>query len=147
MLPERRHRLITILWRLVVWPVAVLAAAVVGFSAYAVLTLAPLAPWHSLELKEEFEARPAMASCGFWRLLALEGRLFDELRHAKVLQEPRPGRRDESSRFSPGSWVARLTRCPGGRCDSGDVYTAPYSRTFELVPAEGGAARPSRSTV
>ena len=101
MLPERRRRLITKLWRLVVLPVAVVAAAVVGFSAYAVLTLAPLAPWHSLELKEEFEAR----------------------------------REEQSSRFSPSSWVARLTGVPGDAA-SGDVYTAPYNRTFELVPAE-----------
>ena len=133
MLPERRRRLITILWRLVVLPVAVLAAAVVGFSAYAVLTLAPLAPWHSLELKEEFEARRD-GQLDFAGLLALEGRLFDELRHAKVLRSSDLAE-EQSSRFSPGSWVARLTGAPGDAA-SGDVYTAPYNRTFELVPAE-----------
>ena len=133
MLPERHRRLIKILWRLVVWPVAVLAAAVVGFSAYAVLTLAPLAPWHSLELKEEFEARRD-GQLDFAGLLALEGRLFDELRHAKVLRSSDLAE-ERSSRFSPDSWVARLTGAPGD-ADSGDVYTAPYNRTFELVPTE-----------
>ena len=133
MLPERRRRLITKLWRLVVWPVAVLAAAVVGFSAYAVLGLAPLAPWHSLELKEEFEARRD-AQLDFAGLLALEGRLFEELRRAKVLRSSDLAE-ERSSRFSPASWVARLTGAPGD-AGSGDVYTAPYNRSFELVPAE-----------
>ena len=127
------HRLIKILRRLVVWPAAVLAAAVVGFSAYAVLALAPLAPWHSLELKEEFEARRD-GQLDFAGLLALEGRLFDELRHAKVLRSSDLAE-ERSSRFSPASWVARLTGAPGD-AGSGDVYTAPYNRTFELVPAE-----------
>lgn len=43
--------------RAIVWPIVTLAAVVAGFSAYAVLALGPLAPWHSLELKEEFQAR------------------------------------------------------------------------------------------
>jgi hypothetical protein len=102
--PERRRRLIKILWRLVVLPVAVLVAAVVGFSAYAVLTFAPLAPWHSLELKEEFEARRD-GQLDFAGLLALEGRLFDELRRAKVLRSSDLAE-EQSSRFSPGSWIA-----------------------------------------
>src|SRR5580704_8800025 len=103
--PERRRRLMKILWRLVAWPVAVLAAAVVGFSAYAVLTLAPLASWHSLELKEEFEARRD-GQLDFAGLLALEERLFNELRHAKVLRSSDLAE-ERSSRFSPGSWIAR----------------------------------------
>ena len=111
MFPERRNRLIKILRSLVVWPAAVLAAAIVGFSAYAVLGLAPLAPWHSLELKEEFEARRD-AQLDFAGLLALEGRLFEELRHAKVLRSSDLAE-ERSSRFSPASWVARLTGAPG----------------------------------
>jgi alpha-beta hydrolase superfamily lysophospholipase len=133
MLPEPRRRLIRILRRLVVWPVAVLAAAVAGFSAYAVLALEPLAPWHSLELKEEFEARRD-AQLDFAGLLALEGRLFDELRHAKGLRSGNQAE-ERSSRFSPASWVARLTVGPGNP-DSDDVYSAPYNRTFELAPTQ-----------
>ena len=133
MFPERRNRLIKILRSLVVWPAAVLAAAVVGFSAYAVLGLAPLAPWHSLELKEEFEARRD-AQLDFAGLLALEGRLFEELRRAKVLRSSDLAE-ERSSRFSPASWVARLTGAPVDT-GSGDVYAAPYNRSFELVPAE-----------
>ncbi len=133
MFPERHNRLIKILRSLVVWPAAVLAAAVVGFSAYAVLGLAPLAPWHSLELKEEFEARRD-AQLDFAGLLALEGRLFEELRRAKVLRSSDLAE-ERSSRFSPASWVARLTGAPGD-AGSGDVYAAPYNRSFELVPAE-----------
>ena len=133
MFPERRNRLIKILISLAVWPAAVLAAAVVGFSAYAVLGLAPLAPWHSLDLKEEFEARRD-AQLDFAGLLALEGRLFEELRRAKVLRSSDLAE-ERSSRFSPASWVARLTGAPAD-ADSGEVYTAPYNRSFELVPAE-----------
>jgi alpha-beta hydrolase superfamily lysophospholipase len=133
MFPEPRRRLIRILRRLVIWPIAVLAAAVAGFSAYAVLALEPLAPWHSLELKEEFEAQRD-GRLDFAGLLALEGRLFDELRHAKLLRSGDPAE-ERSSRFSPASWVARLTGGPGNP-DSGDVYSAPYNRTFEFVPAE-----------
>jgi alpha-beta hydrolase superfamily lysophospholipase len=129
----RRRRLSTIVSRLVVWPVAVLVAVVVGFSAYAVLVLEPLAPWHALELKEEFKAE-RNAQLDFAGLLALEGRLFDELRRAKELRSGDPAE-ERSSRFSPASWIARLTGGPGNP-DSGDVYSAPYNRTFELVPTE-----------
>ena len=142
MLHRHRRRLIKVLWRLVVWPVAVLAAAVVGFSAYAVLTLAPLAPRHSLELKEEFEARRD-GQLDFAELLALEGRLFDELRHANVLRSSDTAA-ERSSRFSPDSWVARLT---GRNDDSGDVYTAPTTarswpacRRVALAGARDGAS-------
>jgi len=133
MFPESRHRLIRILRRLVVWPVAILTAAVVGFSAYAVLALEPLAPWHSLQLDQEFQAGRD-GQLDFSGLLALEGRLFDELSRAKALRnsDPALGR---SSRFSAGSWVARLTGAPRD-ASPGDVYSAPYNRTFELVPAE-----------
>ena len=133
MFPERRNGLIKILRSLFVWPAAVLAAAVVGFSAYAVLGLAPLAPWHSLDLKEEFEARRD-AQLDFAGLLALEGRLFEELRRAKVLRSSDLAE-ERSSRFSPASWVARLTGAPGD-AGPGDVYAAPYNRSFELVPDE-----------
>jgi alpha-beta hydrolase superfamily lysophospholipase len=133
MFRERRRRVTTIVRRLVVWPVAVLAAIVVGFSAYAVLALPPLAPWHSLELKEEFKAGRD-AHLDFAGLLALEGRQFDELRRAKVLRSGDPAE-ERSSRFSPASWIARLTGGPGNP-ESGDAYSAPYNRTFELVPAE-----------
>jgi len=133
MFRERRRRLTTIVWRLVVWPVAVVAAAVIGFSAYAVLALEPLAPWHSLVLTEEFKAERD-AHLDFAGLLALEGRLFDELRRAKVLRSGDQAE-ERSSRFSPVSWIARLTGGPINP-DSADVYSAPYNRTFELVPAE-----------
>lgn len=133
MFPESRHRLIRILRRLVVWPVAILTAAVVGFSAYAVLALEPLAPWHSLQLDQEFQAGRD-GQLDFSGLLALEGRLFDELRRAKALRNSDPAQ-GRSSRFSAGSWVAQLTGAPRDT-DPGDVYSAPYNRTFELVPAE-----------
>ena len=128
------HRLLGILRRVVVWTATLLAAAIAGFSAYAVLALAPLAPWHTLELKEEFQAQRD-AQLDFAGLLALETRLFDELRRAGVL---RSGDRaeEQSSRFSPASWIARLTGATGASGTSGDVSVAPYNRSFELVPTE-----------
>src|ERR1700751_567879 len=105
MFREHRCRLTTIAWRLVVWPAAVLVAVVVGFSAYAVLALEPLAPWHSLDLKEEFKEQRD-DHLDFAGLLALEGRLFDELRRAKELRSGDPAE-ERSSRFSPASWIAR----------------------------------------
>jgi alpha-beta hydrolase superfamily lysophospholipase len=131
------HRLIRILLRVVGGTAAVLAAAIAGFSAYAVLALAPLAPWHTLELKEEFQGQRD-AQLDFAGLLALETRLFDELRRATVLRSDDRAE-EQSSRFSPASWVARLTGAPDDS-GSGDVYAAPYNRTFELVPAERGGS-------
>lgn len=133
MFPEARRRLIRWLRRVILWPIAILAAVVAGFSAYAVLALEPLAPWHSLELKEEFHARRD-GELDFAGLLALERRLFDELRRAKALRSGDPAE-ERSSRFSPASWMARLTGAPRD-ADTGDVYSAPYNRTFELAPAE-----------
>lgn len=133
MFPHPHRRLIRILRRAILWPIAILAAVVAGFSAYAVLALEPLAPWHSLELKEEFQARRD-GQLDFDGLLALERRLFDELRRAKALRSGDPSQ-ERSSRFSPTSWIARLTGAPRD-ADTGEVYAAPYNRTFELVPPE-----------
>ncbi len=104
------HRLIRILLRVVGGTAALLAAAIAGFSAYAVLALAPLAPWHTLELKEEFQGQRD-AQLDFAGLLALETRLFDELRRATVL---RSGDRaeEQSSRFSPGQLGRPIDRRP-----------------------------------
>jgi alpha-beta hydrolase superfamily lysophospholipase len=131
---EPRRRLIGILRRLIVWPIVVLVAAVAGFSAYAVLALEPAMPWHSLKLTEEFQARRD-ARLDFAGLLELEGRLFEELRRAGSALRTGDPAEERSSRFSPASWVARLTGAPRTPV-SDDVYVAPYNRSFELVPAE-----------
>lgn len=131
--PEPRRRLARVLRRLVLWPIAMLAAVVAGFSAYAVLALEPLSPWHTLKLAAEFKAHRD-ANLDFAGLLALEKRLFDELRQAGALRSGDPAR-ERSSRFSPASWIARLAGGPANS-GSGDVYSAPYNRTFELVPTE-----------
>lgn len=133
MVPERCRRLTRVLRRLIIWPVAVLAAAVVGFSAYAVLALGPLAPWHTLDLRQEFRAARD-AHLDFAGLLALEGRLFEELRGAKELRSGDIAE-ERSSRFSPRSWIARLTGAANDGA-SDNIYVAPYNRTFELVPEE-----------
>jgi alpha-beta hydrolase superfamily lysophospholipase len=122
-----RNRAVRLALRVAFWIASVLAAAVVGFSAYAILALAPLQPWHRLTLTQEFDAR-RHASLDFAGLLALEKRLFDELRGSAILVR---GEADALSRYAPDGWGAHLA----GRGD-GPVQVAPYNRSFELAPGE-----------
>ena len=123
--------MLRLLRRVALWTAALAAAVVAGFTAYAVLALPPLAPWHSLRLAAEFQA-DRDAQLDFAGLLALEDRLFEELRRSNLLQNLEPAEA-RSSRFAPTSWVAELA---GAAPTAGGVYTAPYNRSFELVPAE-----------
>jgi hypothetical protein len=66
---------------------AVLATIVVVFAAQARLRLPDLQPWHRIELAEEFRAGRAGAPKAFPEYLALEQRLFAELRK-RVLDDP-----------------------------------------------------------
>jgi alpha-beta hydrolase superfamily lysophospholipase len=134
MFSRPRRRPLRILRHLIVWPLVAMIAAIAGFSAFATLALQPIEPWHALVLKEEFDARRD-GHLDFAGLLALEGRLFDELRNARALRIG-DAAEERSSRFSPASWIARLTRADGNAGNADDVYSAPYNRTFELVPAE-----------
>ena len=125
--------MLRLLRRVALWTAALAAAVVAGFTAYAVLALPPLAPWHSLRLAAEFQA-DRDAQLDFAGLLALEDRLFEELRRSNLLQNLEPAEA-RSSRFAPTSWVAELAGA-APTATAGGVYTAPYNRSFELVPAE-----------
>jgi alpha-beta hydrolase superfamily lysophospholipase len=102
---------------------AVLATIIIVFAAQARLRLPDLQPWHRIELAEEFRAGRADAPKTFAEYLALEGRLFAELRK-RVLDDPAAADRGPLSRYNPASVPARL------------ALGSSYNRSYELVPQE-----------
>ena len=102
---------------------AVLATIVVVFAVQARLRLPDLQPWHRIELAEEFHAGRAGAPKTFPEYLALEERLFAELRK-RVLDDPAVADRALVGRYNPASVPAQLAL--GGR----------HNRSYELVPPE-----------
>jgi len=102
---------------------AVLATIVVVFAVQARLRLPDLQPWHRIELAEEFHSGRAGAPKTFPEYLALEERLFAELRK-RVLDDPAVADRASISRYNPKSVPAQLAL--GGR----------HNRSYELVPQE-----------
>jgi alpha-beta hydrolase superfamily lysophospholipase len=98
---------------------ALCVALLVGFAAYATSMLAPLQPWHTDILTEEFSARRD-GDLDFNGYLKLEDRLFAQMRAT----EARWDHRNEAyiySRFNPASRVNQL------------VAGAPYNRSFRLL--------------
>lgn len=102
---------------------AVLATIVVVFAVQARLRLPDLQPWHRIELAEEFRAGRAGVPKTFPEYLALEERLFAELRQ-RVLDDPAVVDRATIGRYNPNSVPAQLAL--GGR----------HNRSYELVPQE-----------
>lgn len=102
---------------------AVLATIVVVFAVQARLRLPDLQPWHRIALAEEFRAGRAGAPQTFPEYLALEERLFAELRR-RVLDDPTVADRALVSRYNPTSVPAQLAL--GG----------PHNRSYELVPPQ-----------
>jgi len=103
--------------------VGALAAVVLVFAIQARVRLPELHVWHTIKLEEEFHAGRANAPRSFEEYLALEGRLFAELRR-RVLDDPSVADRYSLSRYRPGSIPARL------------ALDTPYNRSYELAPAE-----------
>jgi alpha-beta hydrolase superfamily lysophospholipase len=102
---------------------AVLATIVVVFAVQARLRLPDLQPWHRIQLAEEFRAGRAGAPKTFPEYLALEERLFAELRK-RVLDDPAVADRALVGRYNPKSVPAQLAL--GG----------PHNRSYELVPPQ-----------
>ncbi len=102
---------------------AVLATIVIVFAVQARVRLPDLQPWHRLELAEEFHAGRAGAPQTFTQYLALEDRLFAEVRK-RVLEDPAVAPSDPVSRYNPKSVPAQL------------ALGEPYNRSYELVPKE-----------
>lgn len=93
-----------------------------GFTLYAVSALAPLQPWHTQRLHEEFTA-PQNHSLDFPGYLELEARLFDEMR-ARQATWDQDSEAYVYSRFNPASAVNRL------------ADGAPFNRSFRLTVAK-----------
>jgi alpha-beta hydrolase superfamily lysophospholipase len=102
---------------------AVLATIVVVFAVQARVRLPDLEPWHRIELAEEFRASRAGAPKNFSEYLALEERLFAELRR-RVLDDPRVADRAATGRYNPAAVPAQL------------ALGTRYNRSYELAPRE-----------
>jgi alpha-beta hydrolase superfamily lysophospholipase len=115
-IPRRLGRL---LWRLAVWLVALCLAIALGFTLFAVNTLPPLQPWHTVRLHEEFSAYKH-ADLDFDGYLKQEAKLFEEYR-STVSKWDRQDEAFAHSRFNPAGMMNRLAE------------GAPYNRTFRLT--------------
>src|SRR5688572_8977554 len=104
--------------RLATQVVALCAAIVIGFAAYAVVAFPPLQPWHTQILTEEFSATRD-GGLDFDGYLKLEDRLFAEMR-ASAARWDTTSEAYIYSRFNPASFVSRLA--------DGE----PYNRSFRL---------------
>ncbi len=102
---------------------AVLATIVVVFAVQARVRLPDLQPWHRIELAEEFRASRAGAPKTFPEYLALEERLFAELRR-RVFDDPAVADRAATSRYNPAAVPAQLAL--GSR----------HNRSYELIPPQ-----------
>jgi hypothetical protein len=102
---------------------AAVATVVIVFAVQARVRLPDLQPWHRIELTEEFRAGRAGAPKTFAEYLALEDRLFAEVRK-RVLDNPAVAPSDPVSRYNPKSVPAQL------------ALGEPYNRSYELVPKE-----------
>lgn len=103
--------------------VTVLVTIVLVFSIQARLRLADLSAWHTLQLTEEFRADSADAPGDFAGYLALEERLFAELRR-RIVDDPLAADSQLLGRYTPGSLPSRL------------ALETPWNRSAELVPAD-----------
>jgi alpha-beta hydrolase superfamily lysophospholipase len=103
----------------VVIAVAVPVTIVLVFAIQSRMRLPELRPWHRIELREELRA--ARAPDTFAEYLALEDRLFRELR-AGILDNPAAADSLALGRYNPESLV------------SGLAFDTPFNHSFELVP-------------
>jgi alpha-beta hydrolase superfamily lysophospholipase len=102
-----------------------LASIVLAFAVQARLRLPDLRAWHTATLEHEFHVERPDAPSSFPQYLALEDRLFGELRQ-RVLDDPRAADSQPFGRYNPKSVVAQL------------ALDTKYNRSYELVP-DGGA--------
>jgi len=98
-----------------------LATIVVVFAWQARLRLPELRAWHRVSLDAEYRVRAANAPATFAGYLALEERLFAELRR-RVLDDPAAADVQLYGRYDPKSMVARI------------ALDTKYNRSYELPP-------------
>ncbi len=113
-----RSRLLRLVTKVTAFTAAAWLAVAVGFAAQAWWRLPDLSPWQEIVLENEFHATHADAPRTFAEYLALEQKLFAELKH-RIYDTPANADTWEMGRYTPGSPVARLALdAPGNRsCD------------------------------
>jgi len=102
---------------------AVLLTIVVVFAVQARVRLPDLQPWHRIALAEEFRADRPGAPKTFAEYLALEERLFAELRR-RVFDDPKVADRAPTGRYNPAAVPGRL------------ALGTRYNRSYELVHSQ-----------
>lgn len=100
-------RIVRLTCKLVLLAAALWLAVAAGFAAQSWWRLADLSPWHRIVLENEFHASRTDAPKTFVEYLALEERLFAELRQ-RIYATPGNADTYAFGRYTPGSVVARL---------------------------------------
>ncbi|MFM1991624.1 MAG: hypothetical protein RJA99_4581 [Pseudomonadota bacterium] len=105
-----RRRLLRFAGLVLAWALGALFTVAVGDALYS-STLPALRPWHTIELRSEFDAGQAGGGYGWDDWLAQEARLFDEVRALRAAHFD-PAQDSPISRFAPdgGPYAARLAR-------------------------------------
>lgn len=122
-----RRRLVRLCLYLLGTLLTVLATIIIGFAVQARLRLPDLEPWHQLQLAEEFRENATNAPRSFADYLALETRLFDEVR-TRLSGTAAAASWGPSNRFNPQSTPGQLA---GG---------AHNNRSYELLPEQPAGA-------
>jgi len=100
---------------------AILATVVLAFAVQARLRLPELHAWHTVTLEPEFHAGRPDEPRSFPEYVALEERLFADLRR-RVFTNPAAADTGPIARYNPSSVVARL------------ALETKYNRSYELAP-------------
>ena len=110
-----RTRLIQLAWKALLLAVALWFAVAAGFAAQAWWRLPDLSPWHKVVLESEFHANRTDAPKTFTEYLALEQKLFAELKQ-RIYDTAANADTWDVGRYTPQSVVARLALdAPGNR--------------------------------
>jgi alpha-beta hydrolase superfamily lysophospholipase len=129
-LPRYTPRLVRIACKGLLLAGALWLAVAAGFAAQAWWRLPKLSPWHEMVLDHEFHARHNDAPKTFAEYLALEQRLFAELKQ-RIYDNVANADTWDVGRYTPGSPVAQLALdAPGNRSSDERV---PGSRGAVLL--------------
>lgn len=99
----------------------VLAIIIVAFALQARARLPDLRPWHTVQLQNEFRSDKASAPKTFSEYLALEEKLFAEVRE-EILNNPKTADTLHWGRYTPNTKAAQL------------AFDTIYNHSYELAP-------------
>ena len=110
--------------RLLLYAGGLCVAVAAGFAAQAWWRHAPLSPWHTVPLTEEFRAGPG-APTTFSEYLALEGRLFAQLERAVYGATADPASAQPLDRYVAGTLPARIALSTTGNRSHEQGHATP----------------------